>query len=76
MKVKDERKANTVPFETIKRGELFTDKDGDFMMKTKSITNTYNETYNAVDLESGDMYTFIDSYPVIPIDQATLTIHN
>ena len=76
MKVNDERKANTVHFGTIKCGELFTDKDGDFMMRTESIGTAQDEIFNAVNLETGDMYDFLDSYPVFPINQATLTIHS
>ena len=76
MKVNDERKAKTVSFGTIKCGELFTDKDGDFMMRTKDVADAYNEIFNAVNLETGDMYDFLDSYPVFPINQATLTIHS
>ena len=76
MKVNDERKANTVHFGTIKCGELFTDKDGDFMMRTESIGTAQDEIFNAVNLETGDMYDFLDAHQVIRINRATLTIYN
>ena len=76
MRVNDERKAKTVPFNTIKCGEPFTDEEGDFMMRTEDITGTDNEVYNVVNLESGDMYTFDEEQPVIRINRASLTIYD
>ncbi len=76
MRVNDERKAKTVPFNTIKCGEPFTDEEGDFMMRTEDITGVDNEVYNVVNLETGDMYTFVTDQPVIRISRAALTIYD
>lgn len=76
MRVNDERKAKTVPFDTIKCGEPFTDEEGDFMMRTEDITGVDNDVYNVVNLETGDMYTFETDQPVIRINRASLTIYD
>ena len=76
MVVNDERKLKTVPFNTIREGEMFTDADGDFMMRTEEICGTSGEGYNVVNLESGDMYTFKDSHEVIRINRANITIYD
>jgi hypothetical protein len=76
MQVNDERKAKTVPFDIIMCGEPFTDEEGDFMMRTEDITGADDEVYNAVDLETGVMYTFDKDCPVIRINRASLTIHD
>ena len=76
MRVNDERKAKTVPFDTIRCGEPFTDEEGDFMMRTEDIANTDNVVYNVVNLETGDMYAFEQDCPVIRINRASLTIYD
>ena len=55
MNIKDNRKAKTVAFESIKIGEVFLDSnDTDaFCMKILPICNI-----NAINLRSGDGYTF------------------
>lgn len=76
MRVNDERKAKTVPFDSIKCGEPFTDEEGDFMMRTEDITGVDSEVYNVVNLETGDMYTFEKDQPVIRINRASLNIYD
>ena len=76
MLVSDERKAKTVPFETIKCGEPFTDEEGDFMMRVEDLPSADDEVYNVVDLENGAMYTFDKDRPVIRINRARLVIHD
>ena len=76
MLVSDERKAKTVPFETIKCGEPFTDEEGDFMMRVEDLPGADDEVYNVVDLENGAMYTFDKDCPVIRINRACLVIHD
>ena len=76
MRVNDERKPKTVPFDTIKCGEPFTDEEGDFMMRTEDITENNILVYNVVNLETGDMYTFEADQPVIRINRASLIIYD
>ena len=76
MRVNDERKAKTVPFNTIKCGEPFTDEEGDFMMRTEDITENNILVYNVVNLETGDMYIFEADQPVIRINRASLIIYD
>ena len=76
MKVNDERKAKTVPFNTIKYGEPFTDEQGDFMMRVRDIIDTSHDVYNVVNLETGEMYIFEEDQPVIRINRATLTVYD
>ena len=75
MTVHDNRKAPTVPFSAIKVGELFTDGDGDFMMRTEELVSE-GHRYNVVNLESGDMYSFEDDQQeCIKIHRAYINIH-
>jgi hypothetical protein len=76
MIINDERKLKTVSFDTIREGEIFTDADGDFMMRTEEICGASGEEYNAVNLESGDMYTFKGCHEVIRINRANITIYD
>ena len=76
MRVNDERKPKTVPFITIKCGEPFTDEYGDFMMRVETIVSKDNEVCNAVNLESGSVYSFDAEQPVIRFNRATLTIYD
>ena len=55
MKVCDNRHAPTVSFSSISPGEMFIDKEGHYMMKTKII---YGYDRNAVDLSSGSVCAF------------------
>ena len=74
MRVNDERRPKTVPFSTIECGEMFTDEEGDFMMRTEEIE--HNDTVsNVVNLENGDMYGFDAEQPVIRINRASITIY-
>ena len=75
MIINDERKLKTVSFNTIREGEVFTDADGDFMMRTEEI-GASGEVYNAVNLDSGDMYNFRDDHKVIRINRASITIYD
>ena len=73
MKVNDNRKATTVPFSTIECGEMFTDEEGDFMMRTEEIEHC-GTVSNVVNLENGDMYGFDAEQPVIRIHRASINI--
>ena len=75
MIVNDNRKAKTVPFCTIKRGDIFTDDEGDFMLKTEEVEDATTGIYNAVNLESGVMYQLDDNAEVIRIVRATININ-
>ena len=70
----DNRKAKTVPFSTIKKGEIFTDEDGDFMLKTEEVIDATAGVYNAVNLKDGFMYQLNDDAEVIRIVRATINI--
>lgn len=74
MIVNDNRKAKTVPFRSISRGEMFTDDDGDFMLKTEVIEDATTGIYNAVNLENGAMYQLDDNAEVIRIVRASINI--
>lgn len=73
MRICDNRHTPTVPFSSILQGEMFTDVDHDYMMKTESI-NYLGSNYNAVDLQTGQMYTFTDDYQCIKINSAVINI--
>ena len=75
MRVNDERKPKTVPVNTIKVGEPFTDEEGDFMMRVEEIEHG-NTVSNVVNLESGDVYSFDAEQPVIRFNRATLVIYD
>ena len=75
MRVNDERKPKTVPFNTIKCGEPFTDEEGDFMMRIEEIEHG-NTVSNVVNLESGDVYSFDAEQPVTRFNRATLVIYD
>ena len=75
MTVHDNHKAATVPFSTIKVGEMFTDEEGDFMMRTEELICD-GHAYNVVNLETGDMYSFEDAeQECIKIHRAYINIH-
>ena len=74
MVINDNRKAKTVPFRSISRGEMFTDDDGDFMLKTEVIEDATTGIYNAVNLENGAMYQLDDNAEVIRIVRASINI--
>ena len=73
MRICDNRHTNTVLFSSISLGEMFTDEDGDYMMRTESM-NHLGCDYNAVDLSTGMMYTFTDDYQCIKINSAVINI--
>ena len=75
MRVNDERKPKTVPFNTIKCGEPFTDEEGDFMMRIEEIEHG-DTSSNVVNLETGDVYSFDADQPVIRFNRATLIIYD
>ena len=75
MRVNDERKPKTVPFNTIKCGEAFTDEEGDFMMRMEEIEHG-GTVSNVVNLETGDVYAFDAEQPVIRFNRATLVIYD
>lgn len=75
MVINDNRKAKTVPFSFIKQGEIFTDDDEDFMMKTEEIGDSHTGIYNAVNLETGAMYQLDDNAEVIRIVRASININ-
>jgi hypothetical protein len=56
MKIKKNDQAHSTTFEAIHKGELFIYEDS-VLIKTEE-TSHYGELYNAVDLETGDYYTF------------------
>ena len=67
MRICDNRHTATVPFSSIFVGEMFTDGDGDYMMKMESINHLGND-YNAVDLQTGQVYTFQEDYQCIKVN--------
>lgn len=71
MTVYDLRRTPTVPFDTIKIGEMFI-KDGFFVMKTESCDG---HTHNAVNLKTGELYYFMNDEECIKIHKAILNIH-
>ena len=74
MKILDERVTHTVPFSTIRVGEIFTDDEGDFMMRIEDLEVEDDGLYNAVNLETGDAYTFDGNQEVIPLPNARIII--
>jgi hypothetical protein len=72
MRVNDERKPKTVPFSTIKCGEPFADDEGDFMMRI--IGN--GDVSNAVNLETGHVYSFDAEDPVIRLNRAAFVVYD
>ena len=74
MTVHDNRKAATVPFSTIKCGEMFTDEEGDFMMRIEAIEHG-GTVSNVVNLENGDVYSFDAEQECIKIHRAYINIH-
>ena len=74
MTINDNRKSKTVPFSTIKKGEIFTDGDGDFMLKTEEVEDVTLGIFNAVDLEDGAMYQLNDDAEVVRIVRASINI--
>ncbi len=74
MKILDERVTHTVPFCTLRVGEIFTDSEGDFMMRIEELEVEEYGIYNAVNLESGDAYTFDAKEEVIPLPNAHIII--
>ena len=75
MVINDNRKAKTVPFRTIKQGEIFTDDEGDFMMRTEEVEDETTGTYNAVNLKDGAMYQLSEDAEVIRIVRASININ-
>ena len=75
MLINDNRKAKTVPFSSIKQGEIFTDDDEDFMLKTEEIEDSHTGIYNAVNLETGAMYQLDNNAEVIRIVRASININ-
>lgn len=75
MIINDNRKAKTVPFSTIKKGEIFTDDDDDFMLKTEEVADATLGVFNAVNLKDGAMYQLNDDAEVIRIVRATININ-
>ena len=74
MKILDERVTPTVPFSTIRVGEMFTDDEGDFMMRIENLDVEGEGTYNVVNLATGDAYTFEGGQEVIPLPNARIII--
>lgn len=74
MKIINERAIDTVPFGTIRVGEVFTDSTGDFMMRIEDIEVEDCGIYNVINLETGDAYTFAGDQEVNPLPNAYITI--
>ena len=72
MKILDERVTHTVPFCTIRVGEIFTDSEGDFMMRIEDLE--VDAIYNVINLETGDAYAFGSNQEVIPLPNARIII--
>lgn len=72
MKILDERVTPTVPFSTIRVGEIFTDVEGDFMMRIEDLE--VDSIYNVINLETGDAYAFGGNQEVIPLPNACIII--
>lgn len=71
---------NAIPFETLNRGAVF-GWNGSYFMVTTTIYSdfdkdydTYNETYNAVNLQSGHMFYFAPEDKVVLYPDAILEI--
>ena len=66
MYIKDNRKAKTVRFASIKTGEVFLDVNDTeaFCIKIEPIVARDCDIYNAVNLESGSTYVFNDDEEV------------
>lgn len=73
MRICDNRTTATVPFSSILVGEMFTDSDGDYMMKINPISHLSEEN-NVVDLQTGHVYSFTDDYQCIKINSAVINI--
>ena len=73
MRVCDNRRTATVPFSSISIGEMFTDGDGDYLMKMSPIYCGGSE-HNVVDLQTGEVYAFTDDYQCIKINSAVINI--
>lgn len=68
MRVCDNRHTATAPFSSISVGEMFTDGDGDYMMKINPVISHLGEEWNVVDLCSGAVYSFTDDYECIKVN--------
>ena len=71
----DQRK-ETIPFNSIEQGNIFTDGDGTFAMKIEPIFIANIGFFNAVDLENGNAYRFKDTCEVVPIKRANIIIYD
>ena len=67
MRICDNRHTKTVPFSSISQGEMFTDIDHDYLMKMEPIHHMCSD-YNAVDLQTGEVFTFTDGYQCIKVN--------
>lgn len=68
MRICDNRHTPTVLFASIAPGEVFTDGDGDYMMKIKPAISHLGEEWNVVDLCDGHVYSFTDDYQCIKVN--------
>jgi len=62
---------NLVPFEDVFPGVVFKDEDGTICMKVERKQNNF--FYNAVNLETGNLYSYDDSCIVEILEDAILT---
>lgn len=66
----ERRPTNLTPFEDIFSGVVFKDEDGAICMKLEKEQNNF---YNAVNLNTGSLYTYKDGCLVEILEDAVLT---
>lgn len=71
MKIEKQSPELSMPFKEIPPGIVFKDEDNAICIKIEKKQNNF--FYNAVNLETGSLYTYDDNYPIEVLEDATLT---
>lgn len=75
MIINDVRKPKTTRFDCLKIGDVFYDTSEleEFLMKTPTISDYHDNHYNAVSLETGNLFYFTNEEMIEQV-KATLTV--
>lgn len=71
MKIEKRSPELSMPFKEILPGIVFKDEDNAICIKIEKKQNNF--FYNAVNLETGSLYTYDDNYPIEILEDAILT---
>ena len=71
MKIEKRSPELSMPFKEIPPGIVFKDEDNAICIKIEKKQNNF--FYNAVNLETGNLYTYDDNYPIEILEDAILT---